>query len=370
MHRIAEARDALMKAPERPACRHRRRSRRGRDATARVRASLAPMCTSPPGEDDAADDLALLHHGVAFGHARERQHGADERPDRAGGEQMQRDLARPCRSRCRSRRCGCAARSRGRDRSRRAWRRCCPSTTTTAFCATERRLSPNVSETTFSSTTSTPCLPVRRQTSPENFRSGLTMTSSAPAWLTISAFSSELVTAIDVRVHALHHLDLVQPEPAAGAGDQHRLPRLDLRDAERRAHAGADRTDRERRRLHVEAVRHADGVARGRAGEFGVAAATAFAQHAAVAAEVLPPAEAIAALPAIEPLVDHHALADALGRHVRAGLDDLARDLVARARGRARRPESCRRARARRDSRRRPRGCGPARRRGRAPAAR
>ena len=25
-------------------------------------------------EDDAADDLALLHHGMAFGHARERQH--------------------------------------------------------------------------------------------------------------------------------------------------------------------------------------------------------------------------------------------------------------------------------------------------------
>src|SRR5262245_63921856 len=54
--------------------------------------SLAPMCTSPPGEDDAADDLALLHHGVALGHARERQHGADERPDRAGGEEMQRNL--------------------------------------------------------------------------------------------------------------------------------------------------------------------------------------------------------------------------------------------------------------------------------------
>ena len=132
-----------------------------------------------------------------------------------------------------------------------------------------------------------------------------------------------------MRVHALRHLDLMQPQPAARAGDQHRLPRLDLRDAERRAHAGADRADRERRRLHVEAIRHADGVARGRAGELGVAAAAALAQHAAVAAEILPAAQAIAALPAIEPLVDHHALAVALGRHVRAGLDDLARDLVA-----------------------------------------
>ncbi len=90
-----------------------------------------------------------------------------------------------------------------------------------------------------------------------------------------------------VRAHALHDLDLVQAESAARAGDQHDLARLDLRDAERRAHAGADRTDRERRRCHVETVRHADRIARRRAGELGIAAAAALAQHAAVAAEVL-----------------------------------------------------------------------------------
>src|SRR5215831_3618591 len=61
-------------------------------------ASLAPICTSPPLctspslEHDAADDRALLHHGVALGCARERQHGANERLDCAGGEQMERDL--------------------------------------------------------------------------------------------------------------------------------------------------------------------------------------------------------------------------------------------------------------------------------------
>src|SRR5205085_5331662 len=111
-------------------------------------------------------------------------------------------------------------------------------------------------------------------------------------------------------------------------GDQHRLTGLDLRDAERRPHAGADRADRKRRRLHVEAIRHADRVARRRAGEFRVAAAAALAQHAAVAAEVLPSAEAIATLTAIEPLIDHHALADARSRNARTRLDDLARDLV------------------------------------------
>ena len=163
------------------------------------------------------------------------------------------------------------------------------------------------------------------------------------------------------RLHALGDLDLVQAEPAARAGDQHGLARLGLRDAERRAHAGADRADRERRGGQVEAVRHADRVARRHAGEFGVAAAAVLAEHAAVAAEVLPAAEAIAAVAAEQPLIEHHALADALGRDVRASLDDLARDLMAEDAARLA-PESCRRARARRDSRCRRRECAPARR--------
>src|SRR6266545_2700809 len=59
-------------------------------------ASFAPICTaprlcmSPPREHDAADDRALFHHGVAFGRARERQHGSNERLDCAGGEEMER----------------------------------------------------------------------------------------------------------------------------------------------------------------------------------------------------------------------------------------------------------------------------------------
>src|SRR5258708_7383208 len=81
----------------------------------------------------------------------------------------------------------------------------------------------------------------------------------------------------------------------ARAGDQHDLPRLGLRNAERRAHAGADRTDRERGRRHVDAVRHGNGVARGHAGEFGIASPALLAQHAAVAAKVLPPVETISA---------------------------------------------------------------------------
>src|SRR5581483_6321125 len=65
------------------------------------------------------------------------------------------------------------------------------------------------------------------------------------------------------------------------------------------------------------------------AGELGVAAGALLPEHAAVAAEVLPAAQAIAAGAAEQPLVDHHALADPLGRDVRARGDDLAGNLVA-----------------------------------------
>src|SRR5262245_55359096 len=59
-------------------------------------ASLVPICRSPPLcilpalEHDAADHRALFHHGVAFGRARERQHGSNERLDFAGREEMER----------------------------------------------------------------------------------------------------------------------------------------------------------------------------------------------------------------------------------------------------------------------------------------
>src|SRR5262249_54958141 len=131
------------------------------------------------------------------------------------------------------------------------------------------------------------------------------------------------------RVHALDHLNLVQAQAAARTGYQHRLTRLDLRHAERRAHAGADRADRERRSGHIKAFRYTDRIARRHAGELSVTAAAAFAQHAAVAAKILSAAEAIAALAAIEPLIDDHALALAVGRHSCTGLDDLAGDLMA-----------------------------------------
>src|SRR5262245_39450672 len=116
----------------------------------------------------------------------------------------------------------------------------------------------------------------------------------------------------------------MQAQTARGTGNQHRLTRLDLRHAERGAYAGADRADRERGSGQVEVIRYADGIARGHTGELGVTAAAAFAQHAAVAAEILPTAEAIAALAAIEPLIDDHAIRSAVGRHSFAGLDDLA----------------------------------------------
>ena len=189
-----------------------------------------------------------------------------------------------------------------------------PSTTTVAFCAAERRLSPNVPVTTFSRITSAPCLPVSRHTSALNFRSGRTTISSAPA----RADDLRLVVGAghrdDARLHALRHLDLMQAQPAARAGDQHGVARLGLRDAERRAHAGADRADRECRRGQVETIRHADRVARRHAGELGVAAAAVLAEHAAVAAHVLPAGKAKAAGAAEQPLIEHDALADAARR--------------------------------------------------------
>ena len=191
-----------------------------------------------------------------------------------------------------------------------------PSTTTVALCAAERRLSPNVPVTTFSSTTSAPCLPVRRHTSRLNFRSGLTMTSSAPACRTSAALSLRAGDGDHPRLHALGDLDLMQAQSAAGAGDQHDLSRLDR--ARRRApRARWCRPGRPRAR--PPSCRRRPGwesrCARAR-GEFGIAAAALLAQHAAVAAKIVAAAQAIAAAAAEQPLIEHHALADARRRHL------------------------------------------------------
>ena len=216
--------------------------------------SRADVHRHQPGEHDAAGDVALLHQRVAFGRLRERQHAADERLHRAGGEEMQRDVHVVER-----RVAGTGDADAPHDDEAgidldRPRADIAEHHHESHSARTERRLSPNVPVTTFSSITSTPCLPVSRQTSPLNFRSGLTMISSAPACADRHRpCRRELVTAMHARLHALGDLDLMQAEPAARAGDQHGLARPGLRDAERRAHAGADRTDRERRRRQVDA---------------------------------------------------------------------------------------------------------------------
>ncbi len=53
------------------------------------------------------------------------------------------------------------------------------------------------------------------------------------------------------------------------------------------------------------------------------------AEHAAVAAEILPAAETVAAVAAEQSLIEHDMLADAVGRNIDPGLDNLARDLMA-----------------------------------------
>src|SRR6266545_3642218 len=291
-------------------------------------ASLAPICTSPPREHDAANDRALFHHGVAFGRARERQHGSNERLDCAGGEEMERYLDVLV---------GGIAGARDAD---------APHDHEAGIDLDA--LAADVAEDDHDGV-----LRGRAQALAEGVGDDV-LQHNVDALLAGAA--PDLAREFQVRaddhlvgaglpddfglvfgagdrnrvcVHALDHLNLMQAQTAASASNEHRLTRLDLRHAERGAYAGADRADRERRSGHIEAVRYTDGIARGHAGELGITTAAALAQHAAVAAKVLPAAQAIAAQAAIEPLIDDHALTYAVGRHICAGLDDLAGDLVA-----------------------------------------
>ena len=192
------------------------------------------------------------------------------------------------------------------------------------------------------------------------------MISSAPARRMMSTLSSELVTAIARACTLLTTWIWCRPSPPPAPVISTVLARTDLRDAERRAHAGPDRADRERRDLHVEAVRHADRVARRHAGEFGVAAAAALAQHAAVAAEVLPAAEAIAAV-AADTVADRSPPARRRDPGATFAPTSTISPAISWPRTRPGCPRNlAARATARRDSRCRRHECAPARRPGRA----
>src|SRR5215813_10791531 len=283
---------------------------------------------SPALEHDTADDHALLHHGVSFGRAGERQHGSNERLDCAGGEEMQRYLDVLV---------GGVAGARDAD----------------APHDHEAGIDLDAFGADVAEDHHDGVLGGRAQALAEGVGDDV-LQHDVDALLAGAApdLAREFQVRADdhlvgaglfddfglvfragdrnrVGVHALDHLNLMQAQTATGASNQHRLTRLDLRHAERRAHAGADRADRERRGRHIEAIRYTNGIARGHACEFGIPATPAFAHHTAVAAKVLSAAQAVAALAAIEALIDDHALAFAVGRHVCAGLDDLAGDLVA-----------------------------------------
>ena len=130
-------------------------------------------------------------------------------------------------------------------------------------------------------------------------------------------------------MHALCNLDLVQSQSAARAGDQHGLSRPEAGNAQRRAHAGADGTDRESGRCRLESIGNADGIARRHAGEFGIPASALLAQHAAVATEILTAAQTVTTDAAEQALIDHDAFAYALARDVSAHRRDLTGDLMA-----------------------------------------
>src|SRR5262245_9996689 len=283
---------------------------------------------SPSLEHDAADDRALFHHGVAFGRAGERQHGSNERLDCAGGEEMERDLDVFV---------GSVAGARDAD---------APHDHEAGIDLDS--LAGDVAEDDHHGVLRGRAQALAEGTGDDVLQHNVdALLAGAAPYLPreLQVRTDDHVVSASlfhdfglvfgagdrnrVCVHALDHLNLMQAQTAAGAGNQHRLARLDLRHAERRAHAGADRTDRERRSGHVEAVRHPDGIARGHAGELGVTAAPAAAQDAAAAAKILPAAQAMPALAAIESLIDDHALAFALGRHICADFDYLAGDLMA-----------------------------------------
>src|SRR6476659_9785446 len=148
---------------------------------------------SPACKHDPAGDGTPLHQRVPFRRLRERQDTADERLDRTGGEEMQRHLHVLERGIAGSGNAN-APHDDGAGSSSTGRAPILPSTTTVACCAHDRKLSRKVPVTTFSSTTSAPCLAVTPHTSALNFNSGLMMTSSAPAARTISALACEHVT--------------------------------------------------------------------------------------------------------------------------------------------------------------------------------
>src|SRR5207302_5430973 len=132
----------------------------------------------------------------------------------------------------------------------------------------------------------------------------------------------------DARADRPRDLDLMQPQAAAGPGDERGLAGAETGDAERRAHARPDRADGQRPRHPVDPVGQGDSVHRGRADVLGVAAVDVRAEHAAFAAEIVAAIQTVAAMPAVDALEENDALA---GRHAhdpRADLDDLAGDLV------------------------------------------
>src|SRR5262245_58809046 len=286
-----------------------------------------PLCMSPSLEHDAANDRAPFHHGVALRRARGLQHPSTETTHRAGGEAMARDIDVLV---------GGVPGARHAD----------------APDDHEAGIDLDALATDIAEDDHDGVLSGRAQALAERIGDDVLqhdvdtlLAGAAPDFAREFQIRADdnlvgagLFDDVDfvlgagdrnrVRIHALDHLDLMQAQTAASASNEHRLTRLDLRHAERRAHAGADRADRERRSRHIDAVRDADGIARGHARELGVTAATAFAQHATVSAKILPAAQAIMALAAIEPLIDDHALALAVGRQIGAGLDDLAGDLV------------------------------------------
>ena len=156
------------------------------------------------------------------------------------------------------------------------------------------------------------------------------MTSSAPAARSGLRLLLRAGDRKDARLHALCDLNLMQAQPAPGARHEHGLPGRSACNAKRRAHAGADRTDRKRRRGHVEAIGYGDGIARRDAGELGVAAGAFLAEHATCPAEIMPAAQAMAAAAAEQALIDHHPLADALRCDAISDCNDLAGNLMAK----------------------------------------
>src|SRR5262245_7914399 len=287
----------------------------------------APRCISPALQHDAAADRPLLHQRMAFGRLWKRQHAADERLHRLGGEQVQRHahvlegrVAGPGDANApHDYEAGVELDRPRADIAEHHHRR----QLRAGAQAFAERPGHHVLQHDVDALLAgaPPHLTGEFQIRTDYHLVG----TSLPYYPGLVGRTRHRHHA---RLHTLCPLDLMQAKPAAGAGDQHALPRLGLGNAERRAHAGADWADRERRCRDVDAVGYDNRVARRHAGKLGIAAPALLAEHTAVAAESLPPVEAIAAGAAEQPLIEHNALADAFGRNVGAGGDDLAGNLM------------------------------------------